>query len=581
MFGGMTSHIVWGSIEHSRDDNSAFSDSTSECTSGSGRADNRDNQFIRYQQSDTSDSNRGSFNRYDQEEDYDSGSGRGSYQMNNGQAQQGFAQEWQQQMQQHQMPQQHMPSSQMQQPRPPQMPMQQQQQQQIEQAQQPQQEQPQQPALPLEKQPLLSQPPEPPFEQFQPPQQAEQLPPAAAQTPPLQQQLPSQRPVVPKQQLPDAVPPLQQLDATPAKVSEAPTGVTNRAAPAPRPVVSQRPSDAAKSRPQPQQEVVLHLTIRAWGEVLLLGLTAMAILWLADRGKRLEFSLPYAICYNVICIRVPDLLGHTVISSLGSAHLYTSPAVATMAISCGYMGAMQIFLILLRWICRSMSTRNLFPRFLFLAQMYYYIFWYMMLMVVSPHGIEDPSFWVMVAMLNGNYLVSNVGVLQYISSLLRCRTQLPDPPLKIIYDSKLAVQDQLADVMSLLIVPAVATAFHVCASLKFANTPAKTLISLWQRFGVLLIARLVSGLLTEEIFRRRVDMLYKADTMELQLVPHDASNNRQRYLNDLCVGKKLALESMRNIERCEFLFAAVAVSCTFSVFQRGDVPARYAFVAFG
>ncbi|CAK9051145.1 unnamed protein product [Durusdinium trenchii] len=58
-----------------------------------------------------------------------------------------------------------------------------------------------------------------------------------------------------------------------------------------------------------------------------------------------------------------------------------------------------------------------------------------------------------------------------------------------------------------------------------------------------------SGLLTEEIFRRRVDVLNKAEALELQLLPIDGSQNRTRYLSDICIGPKLALEAMRNIER--------------------------------
>jgi len=325
----------------------------------------------------------------------------------------------------------------------------------------------------------------------------------------------------------------------------------------------------------------VRVTVRAWGEVLLLGGAAMVLLWLTERGKAFEFSIPYLICYNMVCMRVPDLLGHTVISAVGDAHLYSTPALATTAISFAYMGAMQAYLVALRWVCRNMSSQHLFPRFFFVAQMYYYLFWYMMLMVVSPGGIEDWSFWIMVAMLNGNALANNSGVLQQISTALRCRPPQSDPPLKILFDSKLAVQDQLADVVSLLVVPAIATSFHICTSLSVTQYPRSALLSLWQRFGALLVARLLSGLLTEEIFRRRVDLLYKADAMELQLLPLDASHNRLRYLNDVCVGPKLALESMRNIERCELYFAAVAVICTFAVFQRGDTPARYAFIAFG
>jgi len=329
-------------------------------------------------------------------------------------------------------------------------------------------------------------------------------------------------------------------------------------------------------------DTVGHLAVRAWGEVLLLGSVAVAILWRSDRGKSFEFSVPYLICYNIVCLRVPDLLGHVVISMMGSAHLYTSAAFATTAISFAYMGAMQAYLAVLRWVCLNMSSPHLFSRFHFVAQMYYYLFWYMMLMVVSPSGITEMNFWVMVAILNGQYLVSNSGVLNTFFSALRFQSPGPDPPLKVLFDSKLAVQDQLADVVSLLIVPAVATAFHVCAAITVARFPSGALLSLWQRFGALLVARLASGMLTEEIFRRRVDLLNKAEAMELQLLPSiDSSPHRARYLNDLSLGPNLAFESMRNIERCELYFAAVAVSCAFAVFQRGDVPARYAFVAFG
>merc|ERR1712187_1079807 len=149
----------------------------------------------------------------------------------------------------------------------------------------------------------------------------------------------------------------------------------------------------------------------------------------------------------------------------------------------------------------------------------------------------------MVAMLNGNYLISNIGILQHLYNALRYRSALADPPLKILFDSKLAVQDQLADVVSLLIVPAIATSFHICTSLNVAHYPRGALLSLWQRFGALLAARIVSGLLTEEVFRRRVDLLYKADAMEMQIMPLDASHHRLRYLNDIGEGPKLALES--------------------------------------
>merc|ERR1719343_1211447 len=200
--------------------------------------------------------------------------------------------------------------------------------------------------------------------------------------------------------------------------------------------------------------------------------------------------------------------------------------------------------------------------------MYYYLFWYMMLMVMSPGGVEDWSFWVMVAMLNGNILVANnIGLLQHLCGVLWNRAPPAESPLKTLFDSKLAVQDQLADMVSLLIVPAIATSFHVCSTIGTDGFPSKAVISLWLRFGALLAARMLSGLLTEEIFRRRIDLLNKADAIGSELLPLDGSQNRLRYMNDICVGPKLAMESVRNIERCEIYFAAVAVACTFSVFN--------------
>lgn len=344
---------------------------------------------------------------------------------------------------------------------------------------------------------------------------------------------------------------------------------------APAPTLAPSPQVAA-------QRELLHQSTAVWGGVILLGLAAMLLLRIADHEKPFEFSVPYLMCYNLVCLRVPDLLGHVVISIFGDIRLYSSPAVATTAISIAYMAAMQGYIVILRWVCDNMGSPQLFPRFQFVAQMYYYLFWYMMLMVLSPGGIEDWNFWLLVAMLNANYLVSNTGALPQVCRwLFCCNPPSPSPPLQVLFDAKLAVQDQLADVVSLLVVPAIATSFHVCASLSTAQNPGGALLSLWQRFGALFLARLATGLLTEEIFRRRVQLLYKADAMEVQLLPLDTSQNRMRYLNDICVGPKLAHESIRNIERCQLYFTAVAVICTFSVFQHSDAPARYAFISFG
>jgi len=339
------------------------------------------------------------------------------------------------------------------------------------------------------------------------------------------------------------------------------------------------PPPAATSAPSSsiaEAAFKVRMAAHQWGQVIIIGTLALLSLWAFDRDKNFEFSLPYLLVYNVLLLRVPDVLGHTVVSALQDAHHYTSPALATTAISLAYMCSMQAYLLLLGWVCTNMTSAHLYPRFHYVAQMYYYLFWYMMLMVMTPGGIEDWSFWVMVAMLNGNILVANIGILQHLYGAICRRSSPAEPPLKTLFDSKLAVQDQLADIVSLLIVPAIATSFHVCSTIGTASFPGDAVISLWQRFGALLFARMLSGLLTEEIFRRRLAVLNKADASELQLLD---SPNRLRYMND--VGPNLALEPITNIKRCEVYFTAVAVACTFSVFNSGGVPTRYSFIAFG
>eukprot|EP00913_Durusdinium_trenchii_P016669 g15668.t1 len=221
----------------------------------------------------------------------------------------------------------------------------------------------------------------------------------------------------------------------------------------------------------------------------------------------------------------PDAWGiharHWVVTTV--TRLQMAPSTTTTAISFAYMGAMQGYLMALKWVCRHMSAPDMFPRF-----QYYYLFWYMMLMVLSPGGVEDRNFWMLVFFLNGVSLASNAGLLNVTRGVLWPGSVVPDPPLKVLFDSKLAVQANLADVVSLLVVPAIASSFHLCTSLRVPSYPIRPLLSLWQRFLVLLLARLLSGLLTEEIFRRRVDVLNKAEALELQLLPIDGSQNRTR-----------------------------------------------------
>jgi len=318
-----------------------------------------------------------------------------------------------------------------------------------------------------------------------------------------------------------------------------------------------------------------------WGGLLVAGGFAALSLYLSDHGKSFEFSIPYLVFYNLLLVRVPDILGHTLIAFLDDLHRYTSETIATTLLSLAYMLSMQIFMYLVQWVCWNMSAMHLYPRFFFMGQMYYYLFWYMMLMVVSTSGLEDVRFWVLVAMLNGTSALSNINLGRHLFSMALRRASLSELPLKTVFDSKLSTQDQLADMISLLIVPSIATSYHVFSALRSSNFPGKALASLWYRFGTLLIARLFSGWMTEQVYRRRLRVLSEADEMELQLVPLDPSPNRLRYLNDICASPKFVKEAIRNIERCQLYFTAVAVACTFSVFQRANMPVRYAFIAFG
>jgi hypothetical protein len=126
-----------------------------------------------------------------------------------------------------------------------------------------------------------------------------------------------------------------------------------------------------------------------------------------DRAKHFKFSLSYLIIFNLVLLRVPDFLGHASLHYLSQAHKHLDPTWATLLLSFSFVIAMEIYTRVLLVVTAHMTTANIFPRFLFVAQLYYYLFWYMMLMVLTPSGLEEIRFWVMVVVMNLQYLASN------------------------------------------------------------------------------------------------------------------------------------------------------------------------------
>ena len=143
---------------------------------------------------------------------------------------------------------------------------------------------------------------------------------------------------------------------------------------------------------------------------------------LLDTNKNLSCNFQYVILYCTVMLRTPDFLGHTVmryhdmIELLYESSEYT-PTMQTFKVlfSLIFLVVMTMYVVVLKIAVQRMSTKHTSSRFLHVGQLYYYMFWYLLIVEEKP---TDWTFWAMLLLQNLNYILMNTGVYEDLKSLL-------------------------------------------------------------------------------------------------------------------------------------------------------------------
>lgn len=147
--------------------------------------------------------------------------------------------------------------------------------------------------------------------------------------------------------------------------------------------------------------------------LLSLILPPQIILVARDWSKPLTYSFPYAVFYTVVVLRMPDFLGHLALHVFGlieSTARGQTPEWVSMvkfSLSVGYVTGMALYFMMLSRVTSMMCEANIYPRFLFMPQVFYYFFWYLLL---GSESVYDWLFWAMLLLMNANYIMGSTGM---------------------------------------------------------------------------------------------------------------------------------------------------------------------------
>ena len=211
-------------------------------------------------------------------------------------------------------------------------------------------------------------------------------------------------------------------------------------------------------------------------------------------------------------------------------------------------------------ITKNMSAPHIFARFIFHAQVFYYLFFYILL---STPRKMDMLFFSMLITYNLHYVFKNTGIYKDLFDKLVFKRpadkdyedddedwiKKSSDVLPLVYQIKIADQDSLADIISLLLVPSMLTVLTVLATREAMSSVSNRqyyvvvsqikvqhfdgneveLSDIWIRFIVMVIARLVSSRLTRAIFLHKIKFLQNkiVNSMDNMDLLHD---NVQRDL---------------------------------------------------
>ncbi|KAL4176079.1 hypothetical protein KRP22_001034 [Phytophthora ramorum] len=151
---------------------------------------------------------------------------------------------------------------------------------------------------------------------------------------------------------------------------------------------------------------------RSWFLLYLLSPVLCIVLFCA-RSARVRFSFEHAVAYSTLVVHVPLFLGHLCVRLFALAEdpaassSTTSESWLKLAISVLYLLLMQGYFFVITHVVNSMSEPFAHPSLLYVGQLYYYVFWYILVGSDTP---IDALYWGMLLLNNIHIAFLNTGI---------------------------------------------------------------------------------------------------------------------------------------------------------------------------
>ena len=250
------------------------------------------------------------------------------------------------------------------------------------------------------------------------------------------------------------------------------------------------------------------------------------LIFVTERHRSFRYNFPYLIFYGVVVVHVPNYIGHFALTIFSGE---TSNASTTSVIKFGasllFLVLMQGYFYVLGKAVRNMSEAYAHPSLLYIGQMYYYIFWYMLVSDDAPIDI----LYVGLLFLNNIHIVlANTGVYMDLwgsagrglrgpmmgcigASIALCPRKDPELPWtrkrskselpsaeeverdqirSLFFLMKMAEQDNMADTSALILVPTLLTILSLLDAPQGAQLVFSDKINMWMRCIIMFIGRI-------------------------------------------------------------------------------------------
>ncbi|CAI5734260.1 unnamed protein product [Peronospora destructor] len=151
---------------------------------------------------------------------------------------------------------------------------------------------------------------------------------------------------------------------------------------------------------------------RSWFLLYLLSPILCIVLFCSHVGK-VRFSLEHAVVYSALVVHVPLFLGHLCVrlfalaEDLSATSTTSSESWLKLAISVLYLLLMQGYFFVITHMVNSMSEPFEHPSLLYVGQLYYYVFWYILVGSDTP---IDALYWSMLFLNNIHIAFLNTGI---------------------------------------------------------------------------------------------------------------------------------------------------------------------------